>query len=111
MGRHRLARPDGANFRSGIVANGEHEIELWRTFNGEFIPVLGTKALGGVIELLQQVEGVGMNLALGLASRTVGVEFAKAFALQDGFGENGPGGIAGAEKQHIEYSVRHKQLL
>lgn len=51
MGRHRLARPDGANFRSGIVANGEHEIELWRTFNGEFIPVLGTKALGGVIEL------------------------------------------------------------
>jgi hypothetical protein len=111
MGRHRLARPDGANFRSGIVANREHEIEFRRAGNGEFIPVLGAEALGGMVELLQQVEGVGMNLALWLASRAVGFEFSQAFALQDCFGENGTGGIAGAEKKKVSRCNKASMLL
>lgn len=88
MGRHRLSRPDGANFIGGIVANRENEIEFGRTRNSELIPAFGAKDLCGMIELLQQIEGIGMNRSLRLASSAKRIEFSWAFALQNGLGKN-----------------------
>ena len=45
MCRHRLPRPVRADFARGVVANGEHEIERDRAWNGEFIPALAAQTL------------------------------------------------------------------
>src|SRR3546814_14687394 len=69
---HRRPGPDRANFMRGVVANGEHEIERRRVRAWEFLPALRAEAADIVVELLEQMQGEGVNLALGLATREIG---------------------------------------
>ena len=112
MRRHRLPRPDRAGFAGCVVADGEHEIHDRGVRPGKFVPCLRAQALGGIVEVRQRRDGERVHFALGLPSGRVGAEAARAILVQDAFGEDRAGGIAGAEEQDIENAfgcgvVRH----
>jgi ArsR family transcriptional regulator len=54
-----------------------------------------------MIELLQQLHGMRINRAGWPAARAVSSETTSTEPVEDGFGENAPGRIAGAKKQHV----------
>src|SRR5271154_2881768 len=93
-----LAGPDGTDFAGGVVANGEDEIEKGRAGFGEFVPGLAAKAGGWKGCGVEKAESGGMDGTFGMAAGAVGGEIRGAFPSEDGFGEDGAGGIAGAEE-------------
>ncbi|PHJ93937.1 hypothetical protein VF09_37215 [Nostoc linckia z9] len=111
MGGHRLAGPDGAGFGSGVVADGEDEIELRRAGYCELVPVLRTGEARVVVHALQKLQRVGVNFTLRLRAGRIGLELASAEPVEDGFGDDRAGGIAGAEEEHMVDLVGHGRSL
>ena len=52
----------------GVVANRENKIELWRVWLRELQPTFRASIAHVEVQLAQQIERVGMNLPLRLAS-------------------------------------------
>ena len=98
VSRHGLTGPDGTDFAGGVVTDGEDEIEWGSAGLGEFVPGLAAEAGGWKVRRVEKLECDGMNGAFGVAAGTVGGEIRGAFLIEDGFGEDGAGGIAGAEE-------------
>src|SRR5438270_9011486 len=96
MRRHRLARPDRTDFVGGIIADGEYEIELGGAVHGKFIPALRAQIGGPVVELPEEIDRVGMHLAFGMAAGAERLEFSSTVAVEDGFGHDRSGRVAGA---------------
>ena len=96
MGADRLAGPIGAFLGSGVVADGEDEIEVRGVGRGKFIPAFGAGKGGIEAFALQQRYGKGVGLT-GRA-RPGGKPLKPAFAqtVHHSLGQNGTGGIAGA---------------
>src|SRR5665809_15098 len=101
MGAHRLPRPYWASFLRGVVADGEHEIELGRAGCGKLIPRLGAELRHVVIGFFQQVERQRMDVAERLAAGAIGVEFTAPEAVQDALGHDRARGVAGAKKENV----------
>src|SRR3546814_10296016 len=78
-------------------------------FRSEFLPALRAEAADIVVELLEQMQGEGVNLALGLATRAERPEAAESFAAQDRLGHDRTGRIARAEEQHVQQPIGHDQ--
>src|SRR5688500_6281751 len=86
VSRHGLTRPHRTHFIGCVVANSEHEIHHWRTRSGKLFPILGAQARGPMIQLLQEVDSEGMDLALRMAAGAEGAKTALAFAVENTFG-------------------------
>jgi hypothetical protein len=57
MRGHRLAGPDRADFIRGVVADGEHEIQLRRIRLGELVPGFAAQSFRRQMILFQQLDG------------------------------------------------------
>lgn len=101
MCRHGLTRPDRKDFAGRVVVERKHEIELRRVGLSELILRFRTKAGCVVAEILQEPESLGVHSPLGLAAHAVGAEFARAYPIQDGFGENRTRRIAGTKESTL----------
>ena len=111
MRRHRLARPDRAGFAGGVVADREDEVHLGRAGRGELVPVLRAGEGRVVVEALQQLERIGMDLALGMRAGRERLEPAGADAVEDRLGDDRARRIAGAQEQDVEDLIAHGWLL
>jgi hypothetical protein len=98
MGGDGLAGPDGADFFCGVVADGEDEIHFWRVGLGEFEPMFAAEACGGNLRRFELLERFGADLAGGITSGAEGGEMGLAVTVQNRFGHDGAGGIAGAQE-------------
>jgi hypothetical protein len=107
MGGHRLARPDRAHFIRRVVADGEDEIHHRRARCRKLVPALGAQGGGRVVHLAQQIERIGMNLALRMAAGAEALEAAGALAVEDAFRKDAARGISGAQEQHVINMIRH----
>ena len=67
---HGLAWPDRTNLTGRVITYGEHEIERFRSRNGELIPALRTKVFRRIVLPLQKFERVRMHFAFRKAART-----------------------------------------
>jgi hypothetical protein len=85
MRGHGLPGPDGANFARGVIADGEHEIELGSVLHSELIPALRPEVMGGIVELGEKVACEGMNGAAGMGAGAVTNEPTAALPVQNGF--------------------------
>src|SRR6202012_631092 len=103
-----LAGPVRADLSGGDIADGDHEFESGRIGRGEFVPGFGAERTDVIIQPLQQIEGVRIDLALGMGAGGPGTEPAAADAIEDGFGQDGTGRIAGAEEKNI---VTHAPIM
>ena len=101
VGRHRPAGPYRASLVGGLVAYREHEIQMRRIGPRKLVPVLAAQAFGADPVALQQLKRAGADLPCRLAAGTEGPEAALADFVQDGFGEDAAGRVAGAEKKHV----------
>jgi hypothetical protein len=73
---HRVTRPDWADFRGRLVADGNYEIHLWGTSPLEFRHVLAAQAAGVVVVAGKLRDRVGVNFTLGMTAGAVAFEFA-----------------------------------
>ena len=114
MGGHRLAGPDRAGFGSGVIAKREREIELGPVRAGEFGPALRAETAHVVVQPFQEIERVGMHVALGLAAGRKRAKPSLSRAVQNRLGHDRARGIARADKQHVEhffrYHFKHRRL-
>src|SRR6516165_3831647 len=83
MGGSRMSRPHGACFCRRAIADREHEVELRFTGLGEVVPRF--RAITGriVAQVLEKMDGVGVNLPLWLAACVVGAKMSRAYLVQD----------------------------
>src|SRR4029453_15036496 len=100
MRRHRLARPQWANFRGSDIAHCEHEVERRSVRRSEFIPTFAPYLLGRKMVLAQQFKGHRVDLTRRRTARAVAAKLAAAYRplVDRRFGDDRPGGIAPAEK-------------
>ncbi|GGE24201.1 hypothetical protein GCM10011360_10860 [Primorskyibacter flagellatus] len=61
-------------------------------------------------QFLEQLEGLGMDAARGLRPGGKGMHAAHALLVQDGFEEDGAGGVSGAEDENV-HGVARKVAL
>ena len=99
--RHRLARPERADLRRRVVADGEDEVHVRRARRSELVPAFRAGEGGVVVEPLQEIDGERVRLRLRMGAGRVAPELAGALAVQDRLGHDRAGRIAGAEKQHV----------
>ena len=105
MGGYGLSGPDGADFTSGVVANGKDKIH-WRGARlGEFVPALAAQIGRGEFGRFELLERERIDAAGGKAAGAVSGEIGLAFLVEDGFGHDGTGRIAGAEKEDVAVHV------
>lgn len=101
MGGHGLAGPEGADFLCRVVTDGEDKIHLGCAGDCEFVPVLAAQIDSRQASCFELFESKRIDAAGGKAARAVGGEVGSAFLVQDGFGHDGAGGVAGAEKENV----------
>jgi hypothetical protein len=53
------------------------------------------------VKALQEPDGFGMHVPLGMAAGAEGAEFSHTRSIEDHFGHNGARGIAGAQKEDV----------
>jgi hypothetical protein len=99
MNGHRLPRPDRAHFRCGIVAKRKYEIECRRFRARELRPV-GAQAGYVIVQLAQQIERIGMDAALRMASSREGAAITRPVARSGG--EASAAGAPGADCARVE---------
>src|SRR6516165_6497060 len=75
MRRHRLTRPHWAYLLCRVVADRENKIKLRGLRARELRPTLRATSADVVIQLAQEIDGIGMDMALRMASRREGTEF------------------------------------
>src|SRR5690606_12395086 len=92
-----------------IVADGEHEMHLWRARRRELIPALGAGEGGVMIQVLEELDGEGMHHALGLGACRKRPETPLPSPVQDSLGKDGPRGVARAQEQRVEWLIAHRK--
>src|SRR5262249_35159090 len=107
MRGHWLSRPVRAHLPRRVVADRKHEIERWRTRGRELIPALAAQSSCGKIHVLEQFSGYWMHRALRMTAGTVAPEAAAPPMVNQRFGQDAPGRIAGAKKKHVINSLGH----
>src|SRR5262249_32113009 len=100
MRRHRLTRPVRADLTRRLVADGEHEMERWCAWLGEFSPVLRPEVGSGIVQPPKQFDGIGVDGPRGVAAGAVCLESPLPEALHDGLGHDAASRVAGADKQN-----------
>ena len=65
MSRDRLARPHGAYFVRGVIADRNYEVELWRIRRGEFLPRLAASSWVENVHRFQLAQCFGTTTPLG----------------------------------------------
>ena len=111
MRGHRLARPDRAGFAGGVVADGEDEIHLRRAGRGELVPGLRAAKRRVVVQALAAAAArMGWTSPLGWRAGREGLELAGADTVEDRFGDDRTGRVAGAEEQNVVDVVAHRGL-
>ncbi len=98
VGGDGLAGPDGADFFGRVIANGEDEVEVGRAGLGKLIPGFAAQTFDRNAGGGDLAQGFRANGPGGMTAGAVGGEGGRAFAVEDGFREDGAGGVAGAEK-------------
>src|ERR1700687_2073135 len=58
VGGDRLARPHRADLARSAVAYGQHEIQDWRVWLGEFCPILAVQTIGWKVQAFERCECV-----------------------------------------------------
>src|SRR5262245_26394526 len=94
MGRHRLSRPHRAGLSCRVVADRKHEIERRRTWLCKLVPRLRAKARYVVAQALQQLDGMRVDLAFGLAAGAERPQSSLPELAEDGLGHDRAGRIA-----------------
>ena len=93
-----LSGPNGADFLSGIVADGKDKVHRRSAGLGELTPALAAQIYSGKPSGFELLEGVGMDATRGMAARAVSREVRLAAMIQEHLGHDGTGGVASAEK-------------
>jgi len=88
MGYHGLAWPDGASLLGGVVADGEHEIELRRVRTCKLVPGFGAKLRDVEVRFAQHGERKRIDRALGVTSCAIAFELAEAEPVQNCVGHD-----------------------
>ena len=110
MRGHRLSGPVGALLAGGVVADSEHEIELRRAGLCELVPRLRAQARHVEVRPLQQVEREGVHLAARVAPGRERLEASLALTVHHALGDDRAGGVARAEKQHVEGTLGFSRI-
>src|ERR1700730_15836202 len=110
MGGDRIARPDRADFTGGLVADRKDKIHDRRAGPGELVPAFAAQAACRQMKLFEQVESYGMNRAFRKAAGAIAFEPFLAPMLDQHFGDDAPGLVAGAEKEDVVRSFIHPRL-
>src|ERR1700685_188183 len=95
VSRHRLTRPDRADFFRSVIADSEDEVELGGVWLCKLVPTLTAEAIGWQMSILQQRDSLRSNCARGIASSTVGGKVRSAFVIHDCLGHDGASRISG----------------
>src|SRR3569623_136938 len=103
----RMTRPDRTGFSCGIVANGDDEIHVRRAGSGEFVPRFAAQILDRVAGFHDLLDRERIDFAARLAAGAIADEAAFAQGGDQGFGHDGTGGVAGAQKQYVAGFVSH----
>src|SRR5580704_2880830 len=106
-----LARPKWALLGSGLIADGENEVERNAIRRGEFVPAFRPQAFRFVIQLFQQLERQWMDRALGMTPRAEGFELPLAPSIDGALRHYAARGISGAEKQDIVFAISHSKIV
>src|SRR5688500_16944060 len=101
MRLERLAWPDRTDLARRIVADRYDEVELGGGGRRKLVPGFRSELGGVVVKLLQQLDRVGIDYALGEGAGRPGGEFPGTLAVHDRFGENRAGGVASAEEEDV----------
>src|SRR5215472_8878279 len=105
MGGSGMSGPHGACFRRRAIADREHEVELRFTGLGELVPWFRAIIGRVVAQVLEEMDGMRVNLAPRLAARAVGVELSRAYLVQDRLRNDRACRISGAKKEHIVRAI------
>src|SRR5450432_2574039 len=101
MRRHRLPRPDRANFLRRVVADGKNKIHLGSVKLGEFIPALAPQILDWDTGGFESRECLGPDRPRGMTSGAIGGKPTFTFGVKEGLSKNRARRVAGAEKQNV----------
>jgi hypothetical protein len=82
---HRMTRPDRTGFIRGAVAKREDEIHFRRVGLGKLVPAFRAGEARIVVEAFEQLQRVGIDLALRLRTGGKGLEPAGTEPIEDGF--------------------------
>src|ERR1700735_876396 len=89
MRGHGLARPDGAGFLRGIVADGKYEVHARGRRLCEFAPTLAPRAVGWDMREFQLFQSFRTYDSCRIASRTVRRESGLAFTVENSLRHDG----------------------
>src|SRR5262245_21216247 len=105
MRGHRLTGPQGAHFPCCAIADRKDEIKWRGTRSGELVPVLAPQPFSRKVIPRHCLERQRMHGAPGVTSGAECTESAFAEMIQQHFRHDAAGGVASAEKQHVEGAV------
>src|SRR5690606_21864776 len=106
MGRDRLAWPEWACLTGGVIADRKNEVKNRRPRRHEFIPTLAAIAGRLHVQPLQGGECERMHCALRMAACGICAKAAFTQFVQETFSQDGSGGVARADEQHVVRSSR-----
>src|SRR5262249_46733085 len=106
----RLTRPPGARFVE-VLTHREDEIHVRSVGLRELHPALGAERSRLEIQLLEDDQGLWVNLFLRMRPGREGLEFPHAFAAEDGFRYDRPGRVALIEKEYAVEPIDHRRSL
>lgn len=104
---HRLARPHRAHLAGSVVADGEHEVERGCAGLCELTPAFAAKAIGRDAQGLQRRACEWIDRAARVTACRVRDEASARDVVQQAFGQDGAGRVAGADEEHVVDLVSH----
>src|SRR6202043_2808752 len=100
-----------AHFFRGLVAYGEDEIHLRRSWSCELIPILAAQAIHGQARDSKLIECLWPHEPRGMATRTVGFEAGRSFLIENRFSHDRPSRIPCAKEHDVVAALHRSRAL